>query len=159
MRAPRCAKNDGRFEILVENCPGNRREKPRIRANIFALVKWGEPNWLSNLTLWVPKSCMIRHIKCWVQIRKNSGAGLDFRTVTYAKYWKITVYWTRTHWPAMPGGFSCRPKWTEEKPPIPRDGNPRPTFQIELSFSTPYIFFVILFKLSYRLAHHTFRMF
>ena len=92
----------------------------------------------------VPKSCMIRHIKCWVQIRKNSGAGLDFRTVTYAKYWKITVYWTRTHWLAMPGGFSCRPKWTEEKPPIPRDGNPRPTFfrdtfQIELSFSTPYI--------------------
>ena len=83
----------------------------------------------------VPKSCIIWHIKCWVPIRKNSGARLDFRTVTYAKYWKITVYWTPANQDTLTGHArrvpwlyllfavifpsSRRPKWTEEKPPIP----------------------------------------
>ena len=83
----------------------------------------------------IPKSCIIWHIKCWVPIRKNSGARLDFRTVTYAKYWKITVYWTPANQDTLTGHArrvpwlyllfaviflsSRRPKWTEEKPPIP----------------------------------------
>ena len=55
MKAPRCAKNNARFEILIQKSSGNSQEKPQLCALIYNPFG-GTKIVLSNLKGWRKKS-------------------------------------------------------------------------------------------------------